>query len=59
MVYSFVVCTFLQVIVISFRPLAEVFNVVPLSVLQWGIVFALAFVPIVIVELQKLVSHKF
>lgn len=59
MVYSFVVCTFLQMIVISFRPLAEVFNVVPLSVLQWGIVFALAFVPIVIVELQKLVSHKF
>lgn len=59
MVYSFVICAFLQVIVISFRPLAEVFNVVPLSLSQWGTVVALAFVPIIIVELQKLVTHKF
>lgn len=50
---SFFVCTFLQVIVITSRPLARIFKVVPLTFGQWVIVFLLAFMPIVIVELQK------
>ena len=58
MVLSFFTCTFLQVIVISLKPLAKVFKVVPLSIMQWGIVFALAFVPVIVVEIQKAVLKK-
>ncbi|BCN32004.1 calcium-translocating P-type ATPase, PMCA-type [Anaeromicropila herbilytica] len=50
---SFLFCTFLQVIVISYEPLAAIFKVVPLTSLQWVIVFALSFVPIIIIEMQK------
>lgn len=50
---SFIMCSFLQIIVISVRPLANVFNVVPLNPAQWSIVLVLAFLPIVIVEIQK------
>lgn len=50
---SFIICTFLQVVVISFPPLANIFQVVPLTQLQWFIVFGLSFMPIVILELQK------
>ncbi len=50
---SFIVCVFLQVIVISCAPLAAIFKVTPLSLTQWCIVFLLSFLPIIIVELQK------
>lgn len=50
---SFFICTFMQVVVISYRPLAEIFKVVPLNNIQWLIVFVLASLPILIVELQK------
>ncbi|MFV0342838.1 MAG: calcium-translocating P-type ATPase, PMCA-type [Anaerocolumna sp.] len=50
---SFVICAFLQVIVISIRPLATIFKVVPLNAAQWSLVVVFAFLPIVIVELQK------
>jgi len=50
---SFIICSFLQIIVISLKPLASVFKVVPLSVAQWSIVLVLSFLPIVVVELQK------
>lgn len=56
MVISFVVCVFMQVAVISIDALAQIFKVTPLSLQEWGIVFALSFVPIVVVEIQKLVS---
>lgn len=58
MVLAFLVCTFMQIIVISVPALAIVFKVVPMNLTQWCITFALAFVPIVIVELQKAVTHK-
>lgn len=55
---SFFICTFLQIIVITVRPLARIFKVVPLTGAQWVIVFLLAFMPIVIVEIQKqLTAH--
>lgn len=50
---SFLVCTFLQTVVISVPALAAVFKVVPLSPLQWFITIALSIAPIAIVELQK------
>ncbi|MGF7142511.1 Ca2+-transporting ATPase [Anaerotaenia torta] len=53
LVYSFLICGFLQVIVITVPTLANIFQVVPLTLRQWAIVLFLAFVPIVVIELQK------
>ncbi|HWT74577.1 MAG TPA: calcium-translocating P-type ATPase, PMCA-type [Mobilitalea sp.] len=53
LVYSFIICTFLQMSVIMIPPLAKVFQVVPLSFRQWAITLFLSFVPIIVVELQK------
>ncbi len=50
---SFIICSFLQIIVISLKPLADVFKVVPLNAAQWSVVLVLSFMPIVVVELQK------
>ena len=55
---SFFICTFMQIIVITARPLARIFKVVPLTIAQWCIVFILAFMPIVIVEVQKRITSK-
>ncbi len=58
MVLSFLVCTFMQVAVISFERLATIFKVTPLSIGSWIIVFLLSIVPIVVVELEKKFSKK-
>ncbi len=50
---SFIICSFLQIIVISFAPLAAIFKVVPLNAAQWSVVLVLSFMPLVVVELQK------
>ncbi len=50
---SFLICSFMQISVISIRPLASIFKVVPLSINQWLIVLILSAMPILIVELQK------
>jgi Ca2+-transporting ATPase len=53
LVYSFIICAFLQIIVITIPMLAKVFQVVPLTLRQWAITLFLAFVPILAVEIQK------
>lgn len=53
LVISFVICILLQIAVIQVKALASLFSVVPLNLAQWSIVLVLAFMPIVIVELQK------
>jgi Ca2+-transporting ATPase len=58
LVMSFVICAFLQIVVISIVPLARIFQVVPLNLRQWAIVFLLSITPIVIVELQKKINKK-
>ncbi len=50
---AFLICAFLQIVVISVPVLAEIFRVVPLSPVQWLITFVLSVLPIGIVELQK------
>ena len=50
---SFILCTFLLITVISVPLFANIFQVTPLTPPQWGTVFILSFLPIVIVELQK------
>ena len=56
LVYSFLICAFLQVIVLTIPTLAKIFQVVPLSSRQWAITLLLSFVPILVVELQKKAS---
>lgn len=53
LVYSFIICAFLQISVIMIPTLAKIFQVVPLNIRQWAITLFLAFVPIIVVELQK------
>jgi Ca2+-transporting ATPase len=59
LVYSFIICSALQISVITIAPLAKVFQVVPLTIRQWAITLFLAFIPIIAVEIQKkLNSHR-
>lgn len=58
LVISFIICTFMQIIVITYRPLATVFKVTPLTLEQWIIVFLLAMLPITIIELQKKANSR-
>lgn len=53
MLLSFIVCAFLQIAVISIEPLAKIFQVTPLSPIQWVLTAVLSFLPIPIVEVQK------
>lgn len=58
LVFSFLACSFLQIIVITIPHLAIVFQVVPLTLRQWAIVLLLSFAPIVVVEIQKKINHS-
>lgn len=58
LVLSFITCAFLQISVVSFEPLASIFKVVPLNAAQWSIVILLAFIPIVLVEIQKTITNN-
>ena len=53
LVGAFIIGTAMQVGVVMLPALANIFKVQPLNEMQWGIVAALAFVPIVVVELEK------
>lgn len=59
LVYSFLICTLLQVAVITIAPLASIFQVVPLSLRQWAVTLFLSFVPIIAVEIQKKLNAHF
>ena len=54
LVGAFILGVLLQVSVITIPPLAAIFCVEPLCMMQWVIVAILAFMPILIVELEKL-----
>ena len=58
LVLSLVICTLLQMAVISVAPLAKIFQAVPLNLRQWTIVYILAITPIAVVELQKMINNK-
>lgn len=53
LVLSFIICTILQVSVISVPALASIFQVTPLNSSQWMYVFILAAMPVFLVEMQK------
>ena len=50
---SFILCGFIQIVVISVKPLAAIFKAAPLTLNQWFIVLMLSVMPIIIIELQK------
>ncbi len=53
LVGAFCIGSFLQMAVIMFPPAAALFGTTPLHLRQWGVVWALSFAPIVLVELEK------
>lgn len=58
LVASFLICGFLQVIVVSLAPVAAIFKVVPLNFPQWACVSFLSLFPLILVEIGKAVSPK-
>ncbi len=58
LIASLIIGIILQISVVNVEFFANVFKVAVLSSLQWGVVFALAILPIAVVELQKWVSSK-
>lgn len=55
---SLIIGTFLQVSVIMIPTLASIFKVVVLNTTQWLVVLILCIMPIVIVELEKVLTNK-
>lgn len=55
---SFVLGIFIQVVVVVVPFLANMFEVVPLNMTQWGITVGISLLPILIMELQKKVDTK-
>lgn len=53
LLFSFALCAFLQISVITFPFAAIIFSVTPLSVAAWGVVIILSLLPLPVVELQK------
>ena len=53
---AFLLGTILQVIVVLIRPLARIFEVVPLNGIQWLYTILISFAPLAIIELQKAVN---
>lgn len=56
LVGAFLLGTILQVIVVLIRPLATIFEVVPLNGIQWLYTILISFAPLAIIELQKAVN---
>ena len=56
LVGAFLLGTILQVIVVLIRPLATIFEVVPLNGIQWIYTILISFAPLAIIELQKAVN---
>ena len=56
--FAFVVCLILQISVVVIKPAAAIFKTVNLTAGGWLIVAALSVAPLVIIELQKLISRE-
>ncbi len=53
MVGSFIICGLMQVLVIAIAPIADIFGVVPLNMMQWIWVSGLALIPLITIEIEK------
>ena len=54
---SFIVGTILQIIVVSIKPISNVFECTPLSSMQWLVVIGISVCCIIIMELQKKINE--
>ena len=52
---TLLICMVLNVAVVAIPPVAGVFGLVPLTIVQWGIVFGLAFTIVPVIEIYKLI----
>lgn len=55
---AFIICCALQLMVICISPISRMFKAVMLSPVQWIIVATLSFMPLLIIESEKLFSKK-
>ena len=55
--WAFVICAAMQIAVIILKPLSDIFKTASLSPYQWGIVALLSIAPLIIVEIQKLITN--
>ena len=55
---SFILGIFVQVIVVLIPQLAEIFELVPLTGLQWGITLLISILPVPIMEIQKFFDRR-
>ncbi len=53
LLFAFLLCSFLQISVITLPFAARIFSVTPLSATAWGVVTILSLLPLPLVELQK------
>lgn len=53
---AFIICFVLQVGVVMVPWIADIFRVIPMNIMQWGIVIGLSIAPIPIIELQKWIN---
>ena len=58
MTVAFLVCGFLQAIVLTAAPFSAVFQVTPLKLFDWLIVLGLSIIPIFACEMQKRLCRK-
>ena len=58
MILSFIACFILQISVVSIESISTVFKTAQLNDIQWIIVLLLSFSPILLVEIEKLISKK-
>ena len=58
MIYSFLLCSFLQIGVISIPVLNTIFKTQRLNILQWIIVILISLSPLVISEIEKIIFSK-
>jgi len=54
LIYAMIVGISLQMAVIYIPPIARMFNVIPLTLADWGLVIVLSLIPLVINEIIKL-----
>ena len=53
---SFILGVFVQTIVVIIPMLANIFKLVPLNFIQWGITLLISIIPIAVIELQKKIN---
>jgi len=58
LVFAFIICSIMQIGVITIPKIAAIFKVVPLGVAEWITVAVLSLVPIVVIEIDKLFAKN-